>query len=249
MRRGFDGLASQVQQHLGHDLFNGQFFVFRGRRGDLIKIICWEGQDGHKLAAYEAKPSGALRGGLVLGRGIELMQRVSFDSALADIAAAWAALGAAKTDVIGFCWGGTLSWISATRPQGFSAAAIYYGGGIGNVASEDPNCSEVAHFGADDEPIPVSSAEEMSRLHPAMVELHIYPARHGFNCDQRCSYDVPSAKLARKRTLEFFAKHIGPDRLRPAGVTARRQPCSSRVRGPQSSPLISPKTPPARLPH
>ena len=39
MRRGFDGLASQVQQHLGHDPFNGQFFVFRGKRGDLIKIL------------------------------------------------------------------------------------------------------------------------------------------------------------------------------------------------------------------
>jgi transposase len=44
MRRGFDGLASQVQQHLGHDPFNGQFFVFRGKRGDLIKILCWDGQ-------------------------------------------------------------------------------------------------------------------------------------------------------------------------------------------------------------
>jgi transposase len=38
MRRGFDGLASQVQQHLGYDPFDGQFFVFRGKRGDLIKI-------------------------------------------------------------------------------------------------------------------------------------------------------------------------------------------------------------------
>jgi transposase len=44
MRRGFDGLASQVQQHLGHDPFNGQFFVFRGKRGDLIKVLCWDGQ-------------------------------------------------------------------------------------------------------------------------------------------------------------------------------------------------------------
>ncbi len=44
MRRGFDGLASQVQQRLGHDPFNGQFFVFRGRRGHLIKVLCWDGQ-------------------------------------------------------------------------------------------------------------------------------------------------------------------------------------------------------------
>jgi transposase len=44
MRRGFDGLASQVQQHLGHDPCNGQLFVFRGKRGDLIKILSWDGQ-------------------------------------------------------------------------------------------------------------------------------------------------------------------------------------------------------------
>ena len=44
MRRGFDGLSSQVQQQLGKDPFGGQLFVFRGRRGDLIKVLCWDGQ-------------------------------------------------------------------------------------------------------------------------------------------------------------------------------------------------------------
>jgi len=44
MRRGFDGLASQVQQQLGQDPFSGQLFVFRGHRGDLIKVLCWDGQ-------------------------------------------------------------------------------------------------------------------------------------------------------------------------------------------------------------
>jgi transposase len=44
MRRGFDGLSSQVQRELGQDPFNGQLFVFRGRRGDLIKVLCWDGQ-------------------------------------------------------------------------------------------------------------------------------------------------------------------------------------------------------------
>jgi transposase len=44
MRRGFDGLSSQVQQQLSRDPFSGELFVFRGRRGDLIKILCWDGQ-------------------------------------------------------------------------------------------------------------------------------------------------------------------------------------------------------------
>jgi transposase len=44
MRRGFDGLSLQVQQRLSHDPFSGELFVFRGRRGDLIKILVWDGQ-------------------------------------------------------------------------------------------------------------------------------------------------------------------------------------------------------------
>jgi transposase len=44
MRRGFGRLASQVQQHLGHDPFDGQYFVFRGKRGHLIKVLCRDGQ-------------------------------------------------------------------------------------------------------------------------------------------------------------------------------------------------------------
>jgi len=44
MRRGFDGLSLQVQQQLGKDPFSGQLFAFRGRRGDLVKVLSWNGQ-------------------------------------------------------------------------------------------------------------------------------------------------------------------------------------------------------------
>ncbi len=44
MRRGFDGLAALVQQQLGHDPFSGALFIFRGRRGHLLKILVWDGQ-------------------------------------------------------------------------------------------------------------------------------------------------------------------------------------------------------------
>ena len=44
MRRGFDGLAALVQQQLGKDPFSGQMFIFRGRRGHLLKILYWDGQ-------------------------------------------------------------------------------------------------------------------------------------------------------------------------------------------------------------
>ncbi len=44
MRKGFDGLSALAQQQLGQDPFSGQLFVFRGRRGDLVKVLSWDGQ-------------------------------------------------------------------------------------------------------------------------------------------------------------------------------------------------------------
>lgn len=44
MRKGFNGLAALVQDHLARDPFSGQAFVFRGRQGHLIKVLWWDGQ-------------------------------------------------------------------------------------------------------------------------------------------------------------------------------------------------------------
>jgi carboxymethylenebutenolidase len=57
--------------------------------------------------------------------------------------------------------------------------------------------------------IPVAGVRKLAEAHPAMVEVHIYPADHGFNCDQRGSYDAPSAKLARERSIAFLRKYVG----------------------------------------
>lgn len=44
MRKGFDGLAALVQSVLAQDPYGGAMFCFRGRRGDLLKILVWDGQ-------------------------------------------------------------------------------------------------------------------------------------------------------------------------------------------------------------
>lgn len=44
MRKGFDGLAALVQQRLHHDPFGGAVYAFRGKRGDLVKLLWWDGQ-------------------------------------------------------------------------------------------------------------------------------------------------------------------------------------------------------------
>ena len=46
MRKGFNGLSIAAEQVLKEDPFSGHLFVFRGRRGDLLKIVWWDGQGG-----------------------------------------------------------------------------------------------------------------------------------------------------------------------------------------------------------
>ena len=114
---------------------------------------------------------------------------------------------AGKVAVIGYCWGGLLTWRSAANLTGLSAAVPYYGGGIPNESSLKPNCPVLAHFAAEDSYIPLDSVEAFGKAHPE-VEIHVYQGHHGFNCDQRGSYNETAAKLAKERTLEFLKKHL-----------------------------------------
>ena len=66
----------------------------------------------------------------------------------------------------------------------------------------------MAHFGERDAGIPVDGVKAFAAAHPD-VQVFIYPADHGFNCDQRGSFDAAAAKLARERTLAFLRQHIG----------------------------------------
>lgn len=113
-----------------------------------------------------------------------------------------------KVGIFGFCWGGLLTWKSAAELTGLSAAVPYYGGGIPNEANLQPKCPVLAHFGDQDSYIPMDSVEHFMKSHPE-VKTEIYHANHGFNCNQRGSYDETSAKLAKERTLAFFKAHIG----------------------------------------
>jgi carboxymethylenebutenolidase len=126
-----------------------------------------------------------------------------------DVAAAIAAAGAAgKVGIVGFCLGGSVAWTAAAKSAGLSAAVGYYGGQI--IASKDlkPQVPVMLHFGEKDDHIPLAGVKEVEALHPD-VPIYLYPAGHGFHCDERASFDKDSAKLAWDRTLEFFAKHVG----------------------------------------
>jgi carboxymethylenebutenolidase len=142
-------------------------------------------------------------------KGFGYMQKVNIDNALLDVrAAVEAASSAGKVGVVGFCFGGRVAWLAASRIEGVAASVPYYGGGIPGLAAEQPKCPVMLHFGERDQHIPVVSVEEFKKAHPDLP-VYLYPADHGFNCDQRGSYDASAAKLARDRTLEFLRKHVG----------------------------------------
>ena len=117
---------------------------------------------------------------------------------------------AGKVGVVGYCWGGLLTWRAAAGVSGIAAAAPYYGGGMTTPeeSARTPKVPVLAHFGSKDHWISLESVEAFKKAHPE-VEVHVYEADHGFNCDQRGSYDAAAAKLAKERTLAFFVEHVG----------------------------------------
>ena len=110
--------------------------------------------------------------------------------------------------IIGFCLGGSIAFVAATKLSGLSAAVGYYGGAVVRFADDKPKVPTQLHFGEKDAGIPLTDVEIIRGKRPD-VEIFVYPgAQHGFSCDERASYDKPSADLAKQRSLDFFAKHL-----------------------------------------
>ena len=140
--------------------------------------------------------------------GIAVMQAAKMDDAMLDVAAAVQhASRAGKVGILGFCWGGTVAWVAAARVAGLACSIPYYGGGIPNFAAEQPKCPVMFHFGEHDQMPSAAQARSIAAAHPSAI-AHFYDAGHGFNCDQRPSFDAAASALARQRTLEFLAKHV-----------------------------------------
>jgi len=142
-------------------------------------------------------------------QGRELKAKATTELALLDVAAGRDAVAeAGRVGIVGYCWGGYIAWMSAARLPGFACAVPYYGGGIPDASKEKPKCPVMGHFGERDAAIPVAGVRQLAKDHPE-AQIFIYDAEHGFNCDQRESYQPAAAKLARERTLAFLRQHIG----------------------------------------
>ena len=141
--------------------------------------------------------------------GRDYKMQLQDEQVLLDIAAAAAtAENDLKVAVIGFCFGGALSYLASTRLN-LNCAISYYGGGIAEkYINQNPLCPIMYHFGALDPIIPSTDVAAIQSNHPGGV-FHIYEdAGHGFNCSDRRDYHSESAELAFARSLEFLKMHV-----------------------------------------
>lgn len=144
-------------------------------------------------------------------RGRALRAELGWDAPLLDIQAAVDFVkseGIAHLGCVGFCWGGSLAWLAASRVSGLDCAVGYYGGQIAQFLKEDLKCPVILHFGQDDPLIPMEDVAAVRDAYPD-VPVHLYDAGHGFNCDQRDSYAPEAADMAWGRTMDLMTKNVG----------------------------------------
>lgn len=127
-----------------------------------------------------------------------------------------------KVGVVGFCWGGRVSMLSAANIPELKAAVAFYGRITGKPSDNQPlhpldvaakmTVPLLGNFGEKDGGIPVTDVDKLrdtlkERKHPA--ELYVYEgAGHAFHNDTRESYRKEAAELAWKRTLGWFEKYL-----------------------------------------
>jgi carboxymethylenebutenolidase len=139
--------------------------------------------------------------------GIEKARATPLDQAMGDIAACrdFLAKHGGKVCVVGYCYGGSLTWLAASRVEGIAAASSYYGSMVQANAAIPLRCPTIVHLGRTDPGIPADDVTAAVTQHHPEVAVHIYEgAGHGFNNQSPERYNAEAADLARHRTLELF---------------------------------------------
>ncbi len=139
-------------------------------------------------------------------RGVALAMGNGPENAMNDVGAVFDLLSqAGKVCVTGYCYGGTMSWLAASRIEGLAAASCYYGGNIAQMVGLKPKCPTICHFGAKDAHIPlVGAVDKIQAAHPD-IPVYVYEAGHGFARKNSTDYDAAADALAFERTLALFA--------------------------------------------
>ena len=142
-----------------------------------------------------------------VAKGAGYSQATPWGQVQGDLQAAIDAL-AGPVFVVGYCWGGTATWLAACRCDRVTAASSYYGRRIPELLGETPRRPTILHFGKTDASIPPETVEAIGEAHPDLP-IFLYDAGHGFNSDRRADYSPDAARLARLRTLQLFQRSSG----------------------------------------
>ncbi len=184
----------------------------------------------------------------------EFLPRLDWAKLMLDASAAVDALKkeGGPVAMIGFCMGGTVAFIAATRLGGLAASICYYGGQIVRFADNKPRCPVQMHFGEKDASIPMGDIETIRQKRPE-CEIFTYPgAGHGFHCDERASYEPNSARIAWQRSLAFLTKALASARPKPPAVAAAKsmpaKPASNVKPKPKSASKSKKRSKPKRKP-
>jgi len=227
------GELNTIMARDGHE-FRAYLAAPQGRaRGAVVVIQEIFGVNAHMRAvtdSYAAEgylaiaPSlfDRVRRGIELGysaeerqEGMGYVKQLKPEQTLKDVAAALAIVKhAGRVGMVGFCWGGRITYQSACELP-LACGVVYYGGGITQILDKKPKCPVMYHFGERDQHITQEDVAKIRAAHPEGI-FHIYPADHGFNRDVGATYHAESAALARKRTLEFLAQRVAGEKTAAA---------------------------------
>lgn len=136
----------------------------------------------------------------------QIVMQAKPEDAMADIAACIDYLAPrGPVFIVGYCYGGAMTWQAAAKLDGLAAASSYYGGSVAASAELTPKCPTICHFGRKDAHIPADEVKAALNAAQPQVAVYIYEdSGHGFNNDGRPDSDPGDAALARKRTIELF---------------------------------------------
>ncbi|HUF82839.1 MAG TPA: dienelactone hydrolase family protein [Burkholderiales bacterium] len=172
----------------------------------LVPDLFWRLEPGVQLGYGEAD----------LRKAFALLEKFDEAAGMRDITAAVQSLRAhpackGKIGALGFCLGGKLAVLAASR-SGVDCAVSYYGVGIESLLDE---VSAIAvplmlHFAGRDKYVPPAAVEAIRKaLRGRPVQIHVYPeCDHGFNSPGRPSHDPRAARTARSHTLALFREQL-----------------------------------------
>ena len=139
--------------------------------------------------------------------GVGYKMNLDDEYEMSDVDEARVHLGS-NTAVVGYCYGGMLTHIAASKLK-FDCAVSYYGGMIAdNYLGLQIQIPIMYHFGENDHAIPMDAVDSIrDKYKDALV--HVYSdAGHGFNCEMRADYHEDSSNLALERTLQFIGDNL-----------------------------------------